>query len=64
MEFTRDELKEIKHCINSNIGLRLQYSCILDEGKRKTDNDRWLKEDYDLLAKIVKELDMLKEELQ
>jgi hypothetical protein len=62
MEFTIDELKELKHCINSTIGLRIQYDCILDEGKRKDDNDRWLAEDYLLLARIVKELDLRKVE--
>jgi hypothetical protein len=46
MEFTLDELKELKHCINSTIGLRIQYDCVLDEGKRKEDNDKWLADDY------------------
>ena len=61
MEFSTEELKELKHCINSNIGLRIQYDCVLDEGKRKEDNDKWLKQDYILLARIVKELDTIKE---
>ena len=61
MEFSKEELKELKHCINSNIGLRIQYDCVLDEGKRKEDNDKWLKQDYILLARIVKELDSIKE---
>jgi len=61
MEFSKEELKELKHCINSNIGLRIQYDCVLDEGKRKEDNDKWLKQDYILLARIVKELDTIKE---
>lgn len=61
MEFSKEEIEELKHCINSTIGLRIQYSCILDEGKRKDDNDKWLEEDYLLLAKIVKELNYIKE---
>lgn len=61
MDFTMEELVELKHCINSNIGLRLQYDTILDEGKRKENNDKWLIQDYELLARIVKEIDILKE---
>lgn len=59
MEFSKEELKELKHCINSNIGLRIQYDCVLSKGKRKDNNDKWLKEDYLLLARIVKELDSI-----
>jgi hypothetical protein len=60
MDFTLEELKELKHCINSTIGLRIQYDCVLDEGKRKEDNDTWLADDYKLLARIVKEIDLRK----
>ncbi|NRU52407.1 hypothetical protein [Clostridium beijerinckii] len=60
MDFTLEELKELKHCINSTIGLRIQYDCVLDEGKRKEDNDKWLADDYKLLARIVREIDLRK----
>jgi hypothetical protein len=62
MDFTLEELKELKHCINSTIGLRIQYDCVLDKGKRKEDNDKWLADDYKLLARIVKEIEIRKAE--
>jgi hypothetical protein len=62
MEFTNEQLTELKHCINSNIGMRIQYDSILDEGKRKDNNSNWLKQDYELLEMVLKEQDRRKSE--
>ena len=61
MDFTLEDLMELKHCINNTIGLRIQYDCVLDEGRRKENNDKWLAQDYILLHRVLKEIDARKE---
>jgi len=51
--FTYDELKELKYCINTMIGVRVTYlySNISEEEKSYTQLK--LKEDYKLLEKVL-----------
>ncbi|NFH01330.1 hypothetical protein FC831_13765 [Clostridium botulinum] len=54
MEFTTEELREIKIALNTLVGNRIQYRLFVQEGVRKADNERYLKLDYKLIEKIVK----------
>ncbi|MBY6838713.1 hypothetical protein [Clostridium botulinum] len=54
MEFTTEELKEIKIALNTLVGNRIQYRLFVQEGIRKEDNEKYLKLDYELIEKIVK----------
>lgn len=58
MEFNKEELKELKTAINSIISQRLTYKIIVQDGsKRQELNDKYLKQDYALLEKVIKEID-------
>ncbi|HBJ1650867.1 TPA: hypothetical protein LA460_000085 [Clostridium botulinum] len=53
MEFTAEELREIKIALNTLVGNRIQYRLFVQEGIRKDDNEKYLKLDYKLIKKIV-----------
>ena len=57
MDFTIEELEEIKRALNSMIAQRVQYSIIETNETRRETNDKYKKMDYELLEKIIKEMD-------
>ena len=58
MELSRSELHELKVSLNNMIGSRISYKFQLDENsKRYNMNESYLKMDYELLEKVIKELD-------
>ena len=60
---TLEELKEWKMAINSLIAQRITYSISVKEGsERETNNQKYLDMDYQLLEKVLKEIDIKKAE--
>ena len=60
---TLEELKEWKMAINSLIAQRITYSISVKEGsEREANNDKYLKLDYQLLEKVIKEINIKKAE--
>lgn len=65
MEFTLSEMKELKMAVNALISQRITYSISVKEGsEREKSNDLYLKEDYKLLERILKEIELKKAELE
>ena len=62
MNFTIEELEEIKRALNTIIAQRVQYSIIETNETRRETNDKYKKMDYELLEKIIKEMDRRKED--
>ena len=62
MDFTIEELEEIKRALNTMIAQRVQYSIIEANETRRETNDKYKKMDYELLEKIIKEMDGRKED--
>ena len=63
MEFTTEEIIELKHSINSLIAQRITYSISVKEGsERETNNQKYLDMDYQLLEKVIKEIGIRKAE--
>ena len=62
MDFTIEELEEIKRALNTMIAQRVQYSIIEVNETRRETNDKYKKMDYELLEKIIKEMDRRKED--
>ena len=62
MEVTIEELEEIKRALNTIIAQRVQYSIIENNETRRETNDKYKKMDYELLEKIIKEMDRRKED--
>ena len=62
MDFTIEELEEIKRALNTIIAQRVQYSIIEVNETRRETNDKYKKMDYELLEKIIKEMDRRKED--
>ena len=62
MEVTIEELEEIKRALNTMIAQRVQYSIIETNETRRETNDKYKKMDYELLEKIIKEMDRRKED--
>ena len=62
MDFTIEELEEIKSALNTMIAQRVQYSKIEVNETRRETNDKYKKMDYELLEKIIKEMDGRKED--
>ncbi|MBZ9693299.1 hypothetical protein [Clostridium sp. M14] len=60
MEFTTEELREIKIALNALAGNRIQYRLFVQEGIRRTDNEKYLSLDYKLIEKIVKHINKVK----
>ena len=63
MDFTIEELEEIKRALNTIIAQRVQYSIIETNETRRETNDKYKKMDYELLEKIIKEMDRRKEDI-
>ena len=63
MDFTIEELEEIKRALNTIIAQRVQYSIIEVNETRRETNDKYKKMDYELLEKIIKEMDRRKEDI-
>lgn len=57
MEFTREELEEIKRSLNCMISERIRYSLIENSEVRQQDNRKYLDLDYKLLENVLEELD-------
>ena len=65
MKLTLNEMKELKIAINSLIGQRITYSISVKEGSiREKNNEQYLKDDYALLERILKEIENKKAELE
>lgn len=64
MEFTLEELIEIKKALNGMIGQRIQYEIIETNNKRLEDNEKYKQLDYNLLDKVIKEIDKKKQECE
>ena len=62
MGFTIEELEEIKRALNTIVAQRVQYSIIETNETRRETNDKYKKMDYELLEKIIKEMDRRKED--
>lgn len=61
MELTIQELKTIKEALNSIISQRQQHKLFIQENTIKWDkNEEYLKQEYDLLERTIKELDIRK----
>lgn len=56
--FNKEELKELKYCVNNMIVSRQTYKTYEDSESRLNDNDKFLDLDYRLVEKI---LNLLKE---
>jgi hypothetical protein len=62
---TLEEIREFKMAINALIAQRITYSISVKEGsEREKDNQKYLTMDYQLLEKVLKEIEMRKEELE
>lgn len=57
MEFTREELEEIKRSLNTLISERIRYGLIENNETRRENNQNYLDLDYAILEKVLKELD-------
>lgn len=64
MEFTLEELIEIKKALNGMIGQRIQYEIIETNNKRLEDNEKYKQLDYNLLDKVIKEINKKKQECE
>ena len=63
MEFTLEEIRELKHSLNSLIAQRITYSISVKEGsEREANNQKYLEMDYKLLEKVLKEIHIKKVE--
>lgn len=60
---TLEEIREFKMAINALIASRITYSISVKEGsERETNNQKYLDMDYQLLEKVLKEIDIKKAE--
>ena len=57
MEFTREELEELRRSINTMISSRIEYKYIENSEARIEINNKYLQMDYLLLDRVLKELD-------
>ena len=56
MEFTVEELEEIKLCINTMISERIKYECFEKNNNRLSKNEKYKQMDYDLLDRVLNEI--------
>ena len=62
-DLTLEEIRELKMAINALIAQRITYSISVKEGsEREANNDKYLKLDYQLLEKVIKEINIKKAE--
>lgn len=55
--FSKDELEEIRRCVNTMISERIKYKYIDDNEVRMETNNKYLQMDYKILEKILKEME-------
>ena len=55
MEFTVEELEEIKLCINTMISERIKYERFEKNNNRLSTNEKYKKMDYDILDRVLDE---------
>lgn len=56
-----DVLEETKRALNCLISQRIQYRLLIPEDSKRAElNEKYLKQDYNILEDIVTELDILK----
>ena len=56
MEFSIEELEEIKLCINTMISERIKYECFENNNNRLSANEKYKQMDYELLDRILNEI--------
>ena len=61
MEFTLEELEEIKLCINTMISERIKYERFEKNDNRLSTNEKHKQMDYDLLDRILNEIKIKKD---
>ena len=62
-DLTLEEIRELKMAINALIAQRITYSISVKEGsEREANNDKYLKLDYKILEKVIKEMNIKKVE--
>ena len=61
MEFTIEELEEIKLCINTMISERIKYECFENNNDRLSTNKKYRQMDYDLLDRVLNEIKIKKD---
>lgn len=57
MELTIQELKILKSSLNALISQRITYSVAISNEKKLEINKKQMKEEYELLDRVIKELD-------
>lgn len=57
MELTTQELKILKSSLNALISQRITYSVAISNEKKLEINKKQMKEEYELLDRVIKELD-------
>ena len=57
MELTIQELKILKSSLNALISQRITYSVAISNEKKLEINKKQMKEEYELLGRVIKELD-------
>lgn len=62
MEFTTEQLEELRRSINTMISSRIEYKYVESSEVRKEMNNKYIKMDYSLLDMILKEIDARKAE--
>jgi hypothetical protein len=55
--FSKEELEEIRRCVNTMISERIKYKFIENNEVRMEINQKYLQMDYDILEKVLKELE-------
>ena len=61
MEFTVEELEEIKFCINTMISERIKYERFEKNNNRLSTNEKHKQMDYDLLNRVLNEIKIKKD---
>ncbi|MEX0083018.1 hypothetical protein AB2T90_11345 [Clostridium butyricum] len=57
MELSTQELKILKSSLNALISQRITYSVAISNEKKLEINEKQMKEEYELLDRVIKELD-------
>ncbi|MEO2600922.1 hypothetical protein [Clostridium butyricum] len=57
MELSTQELKILKSSLNALISQRITYSVAISNEKKLEINKKQMKEEYELLDRVIKELD-------
>ena len=62
MEFSIEELEEIKLCINTMISERIKYDCFEKNNHRLLTNEKCKQMDYELLNRVLNEIKIKKDD--